>query len=156
MADNTYNASDLNSVLQALSGLAQNSSSQPPVTKAPFRAPEQSSFGQLRPERTYTPQPQNHGSSSTPAVDPSTITTWPAALRYVMRTVGQNEETQRHIRGLITSQHTHEKKWWKGREVLIEKQRSRGDKQKELNECLYGSHASKPRLQLVLPGVNIF
>lgn len=133
MADHPYNAADLNSVLQALSGLApKDSSSQPPVAKAP----EKAAYTQPRPERTFAPQLRTSGSSSAAAVDPSTITTWPAALRYVMRTVGQNEDAQRHIRGLITSQHTHEKKWWKGREVLIEKQNSRGDKQKQLNDCL--------------------
>lgn len=53
-----------------------------------------------------------------------------------MRTVGQNEETQLRIRGLIHSQHNHERQWWKGREALLERQQARGDKKKELDAVL--------------------
>jgi hypothetical protein len=53
-----------------------------------------------------------------------------------MRTVGQNEETQLRIRGLIRSQHSHERQWWKGREALLERQQARGDKKKELDAVL--------------------
>ncbi|KAJ5247060.1 hypothetical protein N7468_002043 [Penicillium chermesinum] len=142
---NSYDSSDLNSVLQTLSGLARQNGSQTPIVKAS----EPCSKVQTRPESHYTPQTRNNISSNPPGVDPSTITSWPAALRYVMRTVGQNEETQRHIRGLITSQHTHELKWWKGREVLVEKQLSRGQKQKELAECLrlIGAPVDKTEVQ---------
>ncbi|OJJ05392.1 hypothetical protein ASPVEDRAFT_44882 [Aspergillus versicolor CBS 583.65] len=67
----------------------------------------------------------------------STITTWPAALKQVMRTVGQNEEMQRRIRFLIQRQHDHEKQWWKGREALVQKQTSRKEKKRELDQVLY-------------------
>ena len=63
--------------------------------------------------------------------------TWPAALRYVMRTVSQNEEVQRKIRRLIQSQHDHEKQWWQGRETLVKKQEARVEKKKELDVVLY-------------------
>lgn len=69
-------------------------------------------------------------------VDSSTITTWPAALRYVMRTVAQNEDMQRRIRRLIQSQHDHEKQWWQGRETLVKKHRTRVEKKKELDAVL--------------------
>lgn len=74
---------------------------------------------------------------STPLVDPSTITTWPAALKHVMKTVGQNEELQGIIRKLIRLQHDSEKKWWSERNALLEKQRSRAGKQKQLDDVLY-------------------
>jgi hypothetical protein len=69
-----------------------------------------------------------------------------------MRTVGQNEETQLRIRGLIRSQHSHEKQWWKGRETLLEKQQARGDRKKELDAVLYAfafRYSSWPRFQLL-------
>ena len=55
-------------------------------------------------------------------IDPSTITEWPAALKYVMRTVSQNEEIQKRIKKLITTQHEHERQWWAGRELIIKQQ----------------------------------
>ncbi|KAJ5358733.1 uncharacterized protein N7496_011146 [Penicillium cataractarum] len=137
MAENPYNASDLNSVLHTLSSLTT-----PGITS---RSASSSQTGtrdprQVRRERVHTPRESTPSTpksqSKTPAIDPSTITTWPAALRYVMRTVGQNEETQLRIRGLIRSQHNHERQWWKGREALLEKQQARGDKKKELDAVL--------------------
>ncbi|KAL5332503.1 hypothetical protein BJX70DRAFT_129493 [Aspergillus crustosus] len=66
----------------------------------------------------------------------STITSWPAALKQVIHTVSQNEEIQHRIRFLIQRQHNHEKQWWKGREVLLQKQKARKEKKKELDEVL--------------------
>ena len=139
MTDHPYNSSDLNSVLQTLSSLGSLNSSQntsiPRGEAPPVPHRQQSEF---RPsERPHANPPRS--STGTPTSDPSTITTWPAALRYVMRTVGQNEETQLRIRGLIRSQHSHEQQWWKGRETLLEKQQARGDKKKELDAVLYVS-----------------
>jgi G3E family GTPase len=137
MADHPYNSSDLNSVLQTLSSLASLNSSQntsiaqretPPVQRQQQNEVRSS-------ERPHSHPPRS--STGTPTTDPTTITTWPAALRYVMRTVGQNEETQLRIRGLIRSQHNHERQWWKGRETLLEKQQARGDRKKELDAVLY-------------------
>ena len=68
------------------------------------------------------------------------MTTWPAALRYVMRTVGQDEETQLRIRGFIRSQHSHERQWWKGREALLQRQQGRGEKKKQLDAVLSDPH----------------
>ncbi|OJD15119.1 hypothetical protein AJ78_04604 [Emergomyces pasteurianus Ep9510] len=68
--------------------------------------------------------------------DPSTITAWPAALRYVMKTVAQNEATQSKIRKLIRTQHDHEKQWWEGRQALLSKQAGREEKKKQLDEVL--------------------
>jgi hypothetical protein len=53
-----------------------------------------------------------------------------------MRTVGQNEETQHRIRGMIRSQHHHERQWFNAREALIKQQRGRPEKQKELDAVL--------------------
>ncbi|KAL2824603.1 hypothetical protein BDW59DRAFT_147188 [Aspergillus cavernicola] len=53
-----------------------------------------------------------------------------------MRTVAANEDIQRRIRFLIHRQHDHEKQWWRGREALLQKQRSRKEKKRELDEVL--------------------
>ncbi|KAJ5127399.1 hypothetical protein N7448_008178 [Penicillium atrosanguineum] len=136
MADNPYNSSDLNSVLQTLSSLASLNSSQNasiPRREAPQIPQRQKQ--EIRPsERPYSNPPRS--STGTPTTDPATITTWPAALRYVMRAVGQSEETQLRIRGLIRSQHSHEQQWWKAREILLGKQQARGEKKKELDAVL--------------------
>ncbi|KAJ5915464.1 hypothetical protein N7466_011397 [Penicillium verhagenii] len=128
-------APDLNTVLQALSSLASQSGS----SQIPQLIPKQHHIAKpSRVEPNHTPRPvqTNLPKPSTPTIDPSTITTWPAALKYVMRTVGQNEETQLRIRGLIRSQHSHERQWWKGREALLQRQQARGDKKKELDAVL--------------------
>lgn len=137
MAENPYNASDLNSVLHTLSSLTAPGITSRSASSSQTGTPDPR---QARQERVHTPRESTPSTpksqSKTPAVDPSTITTWPAALRYVMRTVGQNEETQLRIRGLIRSQHNHERQWWKGREALLERQQARGDKKKELDAVL--------------------
>lgn len=131
MADDLYNSSDLNSVLRTLSSLAPQGISQ--TTPQPHQLSTPAPLH--RSEKAHQPQPRPPRSSNGPA-DPSNITTWPAALRYVMRTVGQNEETQHRIRGMIRSQHHHERQWFNAREALIKQQRGRPEKQKELDAVL--------------------
>ncbi|EGD84380.1 hypothetical protein H112_08085 [Trichophyton rubrum D6] len=75
--------------------------------------------------------PSNKSSAS-----PSVITAWPTALKYVMKTVAQNETVQYRIRRLIASQHEHEKTWWQGRQRLLAKQKARAGNQKKLDEVL--------------------
>ncbi|CAI7593946.1 unnamed protein product [Penicillium glandicola] len=140
MGDSSYNASDLNSVLSTLSSLAsqsQASSNQhiPTPSHPPKVTPSQS-----KPSEDPRPQPRitrpSTTSTSASASDSSTITTWPAALRHVMRTVGQNEETQARIRGVIRSQHRHEQQWFHAREALLKQQQGRPEKQRELDAVL--------------------
>ncbi|CAI7579447.1 unnamed protein product [Penicillium pancosmium] len=132
-----YNSSDLDSVLKTLSGLAsQQQSSQ--STSTPSSRSETPQQRPQRPKEVQAPPrpPSNPPKPSTSTTDASAITTWPAALRHVMRIVGQNEETQLRIRGLIHSQHSHERQWWKSREALVLRQQSRGEKKKELDAVL--------------------
>ncbi|KAJ6139385.1 Protein of unknown function DUF2458 [Penicillium samsonianum] len=139
MGDGSYNASDLNSVLSTLSSLAsqgQGSSNQhiPTPSNPPKTTPSQSKPS----EDPRPPQPKitRPPTTSTSAPDSSTITTWPAALRHVMHTVGQNEETQARIRGVIRSQHRHEQQWFNAREQLLKQQQGRPEKQRELDAVL--------------------
>ncbi|KAJ5356487.1 hypothetical protein N7517_011096 [Penicillium concentricum] len=141
MGDSSYNASDLNSVLSTLSSLAsqgQGSTSQhiPTPNPPPKTAPSQSKPSEdPRPPQPRITRPSTT-SISTSTSDSSTITTWPAALRHVMRTVGQNEETQARIRGVIRSQHRHEQQWFHAREALLKQQQGRPEKQRELDAVL--------------------
>ena len=147
MAEQNYNAADLNSVLQTLSSLAPQAQVSQNTTPAP--APPKRSFsstntntnappGQTQDPRQKYPQPSpsNRPSTSTSGANSSTITTWPIALRHVMRTVGQNEETQIRIRGMIRSQHHHEQSWFDSRQALIKQQQGRPQKQRELDAVL--------------------
>ncbi|KAL2012748.1 hypothetical protein VTN00DRAFT_273 [Thermoascus crustaceus] len=107
-----------------------------------YQAPQRTAGGPPTSSQSQTPDPR-HAAKPTPTptptsstVDPSTITAWPAALKYVMKTVSQNEALQAKIRRLIHSQHEHERQWWRGREALLEKQKARGEKKKQLEEVL--------------------
>lgn len=136
MSEESYNASDLNSVLQRLSSLTSPAGS---VQNPSSNQTEGLDNVQREPDTQPRIQQQPNSSStktSPPGTDPATISTWPAALRYVMRTVGSDEETQLRIRGLIRSQHSHERQWWNGREALVQRHQARGDKKKELDAVL--------------------
>jgi hypothetical protein len=140
MGDGAYNPSDLNSVLSTLSSLAsqgQGSSNQHIST---HNRPPRTTSSQSKPSKDpRPPQPRitRPSTTSTSTSDSSTITTWPAALKHVMRTVGQNEETQARIRGVIRSQHHHEQQWFDAREALLKQQQGRPEKQRELDAVLW-------------------
>ncbi|KAJ5497019.1 hypothetical protein N7463_009006 [Penicillium fimorum] len=139
MGDSSYNASDLNSVLSTLSSLAsqgQGSTSQHIPTPNPLQKTTPSSSKPSEDPRPSQPRITRPPTTSTSTSDSSTITTWPAALRHVMRTVGQNEETQARIRGVIRSQHRHEQQWFHAREALLKQQQGRPEKQRELDAVL--------------------
>nr|XP_001396192.2 hypothetical protein ANI_1_542114 [Aspergillus niger CBS 513.88] len=113
-----------------------------PIPPKPISRPQHHHHQQQQhPSPAPQPQPQPRP-APTPAPagciaeDTSSITSWPSALRYVMRTVAQNEDIQRRIRWLIQRQHDHEKQWWQGREALLKKQSARTEKKKELDAVL--------------------
>ena len=69
-------------------------------------------------------------------VDPTTLLTWPSALRYVTKAIASNSRATARIRELITSQHMHERQWWAGRELLIKKQKERGEGRAKIDDVL--------------------
>lgn len=96
----------------------------------PQPQPQQPTSPQTQPQPPTTPTPA-------PApTDPSTITTWPAALRYIMQTVSQSDALQLRLRKLLQSQHDHERQWWVGREALVRKLGERSDRKRELDRVL--------------------
>lgn len=157
-----YNPSDLTSVLNTLSTLT-NPISIPPNANHndthhdpspdhnhddydPYEPPEPI---HPQPPAPAAPTPKHLDNTPKPrprSDDPSTITTWPPALRHVMHTMSQNEALQRKIRRLLHNQHSHERNWWDGREALVRKQVARAEKKRELDAVLY-----VPPLPLPLP-----
>lgn len=135
------NESDLSSILQTLSSLAKPQSTPPPTshqTHQNHHQPQPQPHLPTRSNQTHISQtPPQPPASHSAAADPSTITSWPSALKHVMRTVSVNEDLQARIKRLIRSQHEHEKQWWQGREALLTKQDTRWEKKKQLEEVLY-------------------
>ncbi|KAL4946877.1 hypothetical protein BDV06DRAFT_2114 [Aspergillus oleicola] len=149
------NASDLNAILRTLSAFSNKTTSQshqqpahsyshnnednyePPDVHPQSTAQSQTKSQIPRPisKPHPIPSPQSQPQDK-PTASSSSITTWPAALRQVMRTVAQSEDIQQRIRYLIARQHDHERQWWKGREALLQKQSSRKEKKRELDEVL--------------------
>ena len=104
---------------------------EPPSALIPEPYPRQPTH----PQPTVLPKP-SVTPPVTPPTDPRTILTWPAALRYVTRTIARNEAAMVRIRKLIDNQHQNEQGWWKGREELIKKQKERIEGRKQVNEIL--------------------
>ncbi|MCJ1310791.1 hypothetical protein MMC25_004458 [Agyrium rufum] len=71
-----------------------------------------------------------------PPIDPTTIVTWPVALRHVSRLMAKNDVVLERVRKLIDTQHQHERQWWDGRENLIKKQKDRVEERKKLDDVL--------------------
>ena len=145
-SNNDPNEPDLSSILETLSSFARpqisTASSTTPTANASHQTHPPAPFSQLarRPNNSEytTPNPPRAataaGGSST---DPSTITTWPPALKHIMRTVSVNDDLQARIRRLIRTQYEHEKQWWQRREALLAKQKTRLEKKRQLEEVLY-------------------
>ncbi|KAJ9613739.1 uncharacterized protein PV06_01140 [Exophiala oligosperma] len=109
--------------IPGLGFLPSNLSQDKPITPPPVQR-QQTAFPQQRLTRE---QPAELPSkSATPTVpDPSTITTWPAALKHVTRHLVPNEQAANRIRHLISEQHKHERQWWAGREAIVARQQGR-------------------------------
>ena len=125
-----YDSSDLTSVLKTLSSL----------TKPPLNQHDNSNNNNDDYEPSEIVSPPSLGtttSTSSSPINPSSITTWPTALKYVMQMAACNEALQHRIRRLIQSQHDHERQWWRGREALLKKQEGRAERKGELDRVLY-------------------
>ncbi|GMF80661.1 unnamed protein product [Aspergillus oryzae] len=155
----SYNTPDLSSVLATLSALSNQSQpqaqahpqhQQPYTTNKNTQNVPEDDTDTYEPSETINPltpspniphpKPQAHPQHPKPPTfhlpDTSTITTWPPALKSIMRTLSTNEDLQRKIRFLIQRQHDHERQWWAGREALVRKQKARVEKKKELDAVL--------------------
>lgn len=105
--------------------------------KEPMLLPTERSQSQVVPSR---PSRSTTASAivapKVPQLDPTTITTWPAALRHVTKLTARNEAVAARIRKLIDVQHQHERQWWEGREGLIKMQAGRVEGRKKVDDVL--------------------
>jgi hypothetical protein len=70
------------------------------------------------------------------STDPSKITTWAPAQKYVIENIYSNQAQTLRIKQLISNQQGQEKKWWAEREALILKHSTRAEKEKEVAAML--------------------
>lgn len=70
------------------------------------------------------------------SVDPSKITTWTAAQKYVIDHIYSNQAHASRIKQLIKHQQNQERQWWADREALISKHRGRVEKEKQVAAML--------------------
>lgn len=153
-----YNPTDLSSVLRTLSSLTtpnttttttDNNNNNLNIQNQNQKRTEEKK--NIQEEESYEPTDtipiSVNANATTPKdisqnkdnINPSNITTWPTALKYVVQITAKNEAIQYRIRRLIQSQHDHEKQWWSGREALIKRQESRAERKGELDRVLYVS-----------------
>ncbi|KAF2398300.1 hypothetical protein EJ06DRAFT_532049 [Trichodelitschia bisporula] len=90
--------------------------------------------GQQR--RQSDPDAQPPARTLSPTINPATITEWRTAVRCVTTMMQQNPQFAAHVRKMIADQDQNLKQWWKDREALIVKQKSRIQRTKELNNTL--------------------
>ena len=123
----------LDSILQSLRQYAppQNYHTTPVPTSS-LVVPQASS---TRP-RSSTPQTTVAKGVTRSSLDPSKITEWAAAQKYVTFTLAQNQEATARIRKIIKSQHNHERQWWAGREALVSKLNNRAEGRRKADEIL--------------------
>ncbi|KAG5301757.1 DUF2458 superfamily domain-containing protein [Histoplasma ohiense] len=129
---------DLTSVLRTLSAYSPGVQDQSRIHNPPVESSNSNSYTRPTSTSRHAPLEQHTLELNQPPnlPDPSTITTWPAALKYVMKTVAQNEATQSKIKRLIRTQHDHERQWWEGRQALLSKQAGREAKKRQIDEVL--------------------
>jgi hypothetical protein len=71
-----------------------------------------------------------------PSVDPSRITTWPVAQKYVIDNIYSHQTLASKIKQLIQNQHSQERQWWAEREALVSKHQGRVEKEKQIAALL--------------------
>lgn len=74
------------------------------------------------------PQPTDLDRPSAPIIDPSTITVWPAAQKYVIDKIYHDPRVASKVKKLISNQHQQERQWWAERKALVTKHEGRAEK----------------------------
>ncbi|KAF8451251.1 hypothetical protein BGX38DRAFT_1063037, partial [Terfezia claveryi] len=85
------------------------------------------------------PPSNPHGSllSHQQMVDPSSITTWPTALRYITTTIAPNAPVMAKLFRMKKNQRDNELVWHHSREELVKKHRARVEGNRRVDEILY-------------------
>ncbi|KAL9624371.1 MAG: hypothetical protein Q9160_001333 [Pyrenula sp. 1 TL-2023] len=135
---NSPRDSQVDSILQSLSRFAPQPTPQPtppPQVSLPHHLGVPNP-GDPRPRSTTSVTKAAPPRPSSTSVDPSTITEWRIAQKYVTFTLAQNEAVIARIRKMVKRQHEHEHQWWEGRKALISKQSGRVEGTKTVDSLL--------------------
>lgn len=136
---------DLTSVLNTLSALSGHAPAPAPTpTPVSYSTAPPASQPQSQPQpapapataRTKTPASASPAAGTTAPPNPTKITTWAPALRYITAKT-QHPPFQTRIKHLVTSQCAHERKWWEGREAVGKRVREREGRRGEVEGVLY-------------------
>lgn len=68
--------------------------------------------------------------------DSSSITTWPAAIKFVSKYLINDENAITRIKHLLSEQHQHEQQWWKQRQEIVTRHQNRAGSQTQVADIL--------------------
>ncbi|KAH8732394.1 hypothetical protein GQ44DRAFT_697577 [Phaeosphaeriaceae sp. PMI808] len=131
-------ATQPNQVYQDYYGVAQ---AYPPQQSLPHNQSADPRLINRPVPQTFSKPPRPQGRSSTPPIDPATITDWKQGLRCVSKIATQNPDFAASIRKLMKDQEENVRQWDAGRTRLIDDQ-----KLKRENEQTHRSALSLPGL----------
>ncbi|KAF8427922.1 hypothetical protein EV426DRAFT_683350 [Tirmania nivea] len=115
-------------VARLLQILASTAQAPPPPVAPPTADP-----------RRRPPPPPHAGPPAPPAaahLDPSSITTWPTALRYITATIAPNAPAMARLSRMKQNQRDNELAWHLSREELVRKQHARAEGSRRVDEIL--------------------
>ena len=135
----SYRNPQLADILRRLKNPSENDSDQPPSLASVNHALRDSTILVTKPSSQLDrglPTADPRRRPIAPSLDPSRITTWPAAQKYVIDNIYRSESLASKIRQLINNQNNQERQWWEERESLIRKHRGRAEKEKQVAAML--------------------
>lgn len=134
-----YETPNLASILQTLSAYAPPQPTPTPDLEEGEYDPSEAHIHPSGPHPKHSTPPLKTlpNPKPPPGPHPSTITTWPPAIRHITIHIASNPDKMQRIRHLIHTQHQHERQWWKAREELVKKIYGREEGRKRLDSVLY-------------------
>ena len=131
----SYRNPQLADILRRLKNPSESVSDQPPSLASVNHALRDSTILVTQPSSQSDKGLSTADSRRRPiaaSLDPSRITTWPAAQKYVIDNIYRSESLASKIRQIIKNQNNQERQWWEERESLIRKHRGRVEKEKQV------------------------
>ncbi|KAJ6256017.1 hypothetical protein Dda_9108 [Drechslerella dactyloides] len=110
---------------------------------APVAAPQQTTARFPAAHQAYNPAPPppvtapvTNTAARSQAVDPRTITQWPAALKYITTVVTNNPVAMDRLRKMKAHQREHEQQWWSSREAIVKRHSNSSNSQSAMDSVL--------------------